>query len=194
MSEDEHSIQSIVESGLEMAGKQSKEIILRYISYKYGLDSSSLAKYKEEFSNYLREILGHSADLIIDRIDKYTNENKIARTSNFTMVQRSETADSSTLTDTEVLESKMHATVVQQQRQKTKEKKLTRISDNIQFVICDSCFWCATLLVSIREPRCLSCGIEIRSPVPIANNEKFTFEADTKRGISLSFSSYSPRK
>ena len=189
MSEDERSIQLIVESGLEMAGKQSKEIILRYLSYKYGLDSSSLAKYKEEFSNYLREILGHSAYMIIDRIDKYTNENKVTRTSNPNTVQRSETVDNSSLTATEVVEGNMHTTIVQHQRQKTREKKLTRISDNIQFVICDSCFWCATLLVSVHEPRCLSCGIEIRSPIPIANNEKFTFETNTKRGISLSFSS-----
>jgi hypothetical protein len=188
MSEDEQSIQSIVEAGLEMAGKQSKEIILRYISYKYGLDSYSLAKYKDEFANYLREILGHSADLIIDRIDKYTNENKTVKTSTPAAVQRSECTDNSSLVSTEVgREGKLQSRLVQQQ--KARDKKLSRISDNIHFVICDSCFWCATLLVSVYESRCVSCGREIRSPVPIANNERFTFEADTKRGISLSFSS-----
>jgi hypothetical protein len=62
-----------------------------------------------------------------------------------------------------------------------------RITDVIHFLICDNCFWCASILGEYYESKCLSCGSQIVSSVPVMSNEKFIVEVDKKRGISLSF-------
>lgn len=45
-------------SGLELVGRQAKDIIINYLDYKYGLTVDSVLSHKQEFDNYLREILG----------------------------------------------------------------------------------------------------------------------------------------
>jgi hypothetical protein len=67
------------------------------------------------------------------------------------------------------------------------DKKVQKVSNSANFVICDNCFWCASCLSGIYESKCLSCGRPIISATPIVRNETFMVEVDKKRGITLSF-------
>jgi hypothetical protein len=74
----------------------------------------------------------------------------------------------------------------------------TRISNEINFVLCQSCFWCASYLSSqtlsrmataedsllVKCPSCLEGSIE---SIPIAENENYRFAYDTKRGAVMEF-------
>lgn len=59
----------IIENALDLVGSESKNVILSYIQQKYDMDLNALAIYKDEFTNYLREVLGDSADLVISKIN-----------------------------------------------------------------------------------------------------------------------------
>ena len=60
------------------------------------------------------------------------------------------------------------------------------------FILCDSCYWCATYLDKTRIPgenRCPQCSAnnsELTS-FPIMSNESFTFDHNDKRGVELEF-------
>jgi len=60
------------------------------------------------------------------------------------------------------------------------------------FILCDSCYWCATYFDKTRTPVdniCLQCGAinnELTS-FPIMSNEAFTFDYNDKRGVELEF-------
>jgi hypothetical protein len=64
----------VIEVALELAGGESKKVILGYIQEKYGMDLDALARYRGEFANYLAEILGDSADIIVARINSALEE------------------------------------------------------------------------------------------------------------------------
>jgi hypothetical protein len=64
----------------------------------------------------------------------------------------------------------------------------TRISKRIRFVICNSCYWCASSFLdsSIKCPICESDrNVEV---IPISKNESFKISHDPKAGIILAFS------
>jgi predicted Zn-ribbon and HTH transcriptional regulator len=60
------------------------------------------------------------------------------------------------------------------------------------FILCDSCYWCATYFDKTRIPRenrCPQCDAnnnELTS-FPIMSNESFTFDYNDKRGVELEF-------
>ena len=60
------------------------------------------------------------------------------------------------------------------------------------FILCDSCYWCATYFDKTRIPghnRCPQCNAnnnELTS-FPIMSNESFTFDYNYKRGVELEF-------
>ncbi len=165
---------SIVESGLELVGRQAKEIIINYLKYKYGLTIDSLYTHKQEFYNYLHEILGESAGIIISRIDQFLGESQ--RDS----VQLPGKHGQSTVIGDDVVSvtiSTGGSNLVQ----------IQRLSHNISFLICDQCFWCASLLISNYQPKCQTCGHKILSAVPLAPNETFFIEIGPKRGVSIFF-------
>jgi hypothetical protein len=60
------------------------------------------------------------------------------------------------------------------------------------FILCDSCYWCATYFDKTRIPaenKCPQCNAnndELTS-FPIASNESFTFDHNDKRGVELEF-------
>jgi hypothetical protein len=66
----------------------------------------------------------------------------------------------------------------------------------VDFLICQSCFWCASYISPpiyrrMTEETIAKCPSCIRGNVeslPIAQNEKYRFEYDTKRGVSMEFS------
>jgi hypothetical protein len=69
-----HKTLQAVKDALELAGGESKQVILAYMQERYGMDLNALARYKDEFTNYLGEILGDSAEIISARIDKTLQE------------------------------------------------------------------------------------------------------------------------
>jgi len=60
------------------------------------------------------------------------------------------------------------------------------------FILCDSCYWCATYMDKNRIPgknRCPQCNAnnnELTS-LPIMSNESFAFDYNDKRGVELEF-------
>jgi hypothetical protein len=60
------------------------------------------------------------------------------------------------------------------------------------FILCDSCYWCATYFDKTRTPvdnTCPQCGAnnnELTS-FPIMSNESFTFDYNDKHGVELEF-------
>ena len=60
------------------------------------------------------------------------------------------------------------------------------------FILCDSCYWCATYFDKTRTPVnniCPQCGAnnnELTS-FPIMSNESFTFDYNDKHGVELEF-------
>jgi hypothetical protein len=75
---------------------------------------------------------------------------------------------------------------------------IRRISDQIFFLICQSCFWCASYISTVTAftakrrgdapptkcPICIEGNIESMS---INKNEVYKFDYDTKRGVVLEF-------
>ena len=69
------------------------------------------------------------------------------------------------------------------------------MSPKINFLICQSCFWCASCISSriykgVSEQTittCPSCTRGNIESLPIAQNEKYMFHYDTKRGITMEF-------
>ena len=73
--------------------------------------------------------------------------------------------------------------------------KKNEVTDKINFLICGSCFWCASFFNVYREvvskcPSCNSSGVE---SMPISHDEVYTFNHDPKRGVSLEFSKWRSR-
>jgi hypothetical protein len=71
----------------------------------------------------------------------------------------------------------------------------TRISEETYFLLCQSCFWCASYIspqihnrntkqVTTKCPYCIGGDIE---SLPIAENEEYRFGYDTKRGVTMEF-------
>jgi predicted Zn-ribbon and HTH transcriptional regulator len=75
---------------------------------------------------------------------------------------------------------------------------ISKTHDRIQssstpiFILCDSCYWCATYFDKTRIPIdniCPECGAnnsELTS-FPIASNESFTYSHNDRRGIEFEF-------
>jgi hypothetical protein len=71
----------------------------------------------------------------------------------------------------------------------------TGISDGIFFLICQSCFWCASDISTQYYKRytektitkCPFCNADNIESIPIAENEKYRFKYDTRRGITMTF-------
>ena len=65
----------------------------------------------------------------------------------------------------------------------------TRISDEIHFLLCQSCFWCASYYnYSEVVTRCPTCDSNSIESLPISNSEFYTFNHDRNRGVTLEFS------
>jgi hypothetical protein len=72
----------IIDKALMLAGKESKKLILDYIQERYKMDLRSLVRYKDEFTNYLQEMLGDSAEIITTRINQALEEYTQAQANN----------------------------------------------------------------------------------------------------------------
>jgi predicted Zn-ribbon and HTH transcriptional regulator len=60
------------------------------------------------------------------------------------------------------------------------------------FVLCDTCYWCATYFdktkipIDNNCPQCSANNNELTS-FPVVSNESFTFDYNDKRGVELEF-------
>jgi hypothetical protein len=71
----------------------------------------------------------------------------------------------------------------------------TGISNEIYFLICQSCLWCASYIFPLFYKRntkeiiskCPSCSSDKVESLPIAENEKYRFKYDTRRGNTMMF-------
>jgi hypothetical protein len=68
-----------------------------------------------------------------------------------------------------------------------KEKKYGSVEDI--FILCETCYWCATYFDKSRLPteKCPMClnDVEMSSFLPILHNEAFTFNYNHKLGVEL---------
>ena len=73
----------------------------------------------------------------------------------------------------------------------TVDVKREKHTDQIYFVICNSCYWCATYFgidVSLSSPLvCHGCGLHNTELMPISTDESFRIEYSPKRGMELEF-------
>ena len=87
--------------------------------------------------------------------------------------------------------SKQEASLINYNSQGLIDKIRDQLSPPI-FVLCDTCYWCATYRDKTRMPvdnTCPQCGSknsELTS-FPIISNEAFTFDYSDKRGVELEF-------
>ena len=59
-----------------------------------------------------------------------------------------------------------------------------------QFMLCNSCFWCASSCIhtdNIFIEKCPVCQNRIIEFLPISNNEMYKFNHNLRRGITLEF-------
>lgn len=94
-----------------------------------------------------------------------------------------ETLDSSA----EIIISKINQTLEHNNHAQKGAQQSKRISSDIRFLICNSCFWCASQLSSQFEPACPSCGQSITESIPILVNELYKFDCHPKHGVMLEF-------
>ena len=58
----------------------------------------------------------------------------------------------------------------------------------VQFMICDSCFWCASILANGSAiDRCPCCKSDMMELMPLTTGEAFRFDHSPKSGIVLEF-------
>jgi hypothetical protein len=75
------------------------------------------------------------------------------------------------------------------------KREYAGISDKIYFLICQSCFWCASYIYTqyyLRNTekiitKCPSCIADDIESIPIAENERYRFKHDARRGITMMF-------
>ena len=68
----------------------------------------------------------------------------------------------------------------------------TSLSSPPIFILCDTCYWCATYFDKTRIPvdnNCPQCNANSNelTSFPIMSNESFTFNYNDKRGVELGF-------
>jgi hypothetical protein len=62
-------------------------------------------------------------------------------------------------------------------------------TERINFLLCESCFWCASYFSNYRKvvSKCPTCSSNCLESMPISHNEVYTFNHDPKRGVTLGF-------
>jgi hypothetical protein len=70
----------------------------------------------------------------------------------------------------------------------TTGKVLIDTDKGVNFLLCPSCFWCASCLPPDSSfAKCPSCSERNIESIPIAENENYRFDNDKKRGITMEF-------
>ena len=71
----------------------------------------------------------------------------------------------------------------------SKEREVT---EEINFLLCESCFWCASYFSNYSEvvSKCPTCGNDNVESMPILHDEVYTSNHDPKRVVTLGFSKW----
>jgi hypothetical protein len=67
------------------------------------------------------------------------------------------------------------------------ESNAGRISKQVNFTLCGSCFWSASYLDGRGIERCPICKSDKVDSMPVAGNEMYSFDHDAKRGVIVDF-------
>ncbi|MDP9288431.1 MAG: hypothetical protein M3P08_09550 [Thermoproteota archaeon] len=87
----------------------------------------------------------------------------------------------------------LHATTAVASNEKTAASPIARISQKIDFLLCNSCFWCASYLnlrSSFGVIECPSCKENTIERMPLSANEVYLFDYNRVTGVILEFSNY----
>ena len=70
--------------------------------------------------------------------------------------------------------------------------KENEVTERINFLLCESCFWCASYFNNYRKvvTNCHICGSKKIESMPISHDEVHTSSHDPKRGVTLGFSKW----
>jgi hypothetical protein len=121
---------------------------------------------REVILSYIENRYGVERDSIAEHKDEFYNYLR-------------ETLDSSA----EIIISKINQALEQNNCAQKGAQQSKRISSDIRFLICNSCFWCASQLSSQFEQTCPSCGQCITESTSISVNELYKFDYHPEHGI-----------
>jgi len=87
----------------------------------------------------------------------------------------------------------LHANTAMDSNEKTAASPIARISKKIDFLLCNSCFWCASYL-NLRSGfgviECPSCKENTIEWMPLSANDVYLFDYNRVTGVILEFSNY----
>ena len=87
-------------------------------------------------------------------------------------------------------DTNLHAATAMASNEKT-SSPIARISNKIDFLVCNSCFWCASYLnlrssfIVVQCPLCKENAIEW---IPISANDAYSFDYNPVTGVIVEFS------
>jgi hypothetical protein len=86
----------------------------------------------------------------------------------------------------------LHASKAMASNEKTSAPPIARISKKIDFLLCNSCFWCASHLnLSIFGVNiCPSCKENTIERMSLSANDVYLFDYNQVTGVTLEFSNY----
>jgi hypothetical protein len=86
----------------------------------------------------------------------------------------------------------IHASTVIASNEKTSLPPIARISKKIDFLLCNSCFWCASYLnlSSFEVIECPSCKENTVERMSLSANDVYLFDYNRVTGVILEFSNY----
>ena len=89
-------------------------------------------------------------------------------------------------------DTNLHASTAMASNEKTSSSPIARISNKIDFLLCNSCFWCASYLNlrSFGVIDCPSCDENTIERMPLSANDVYSFDYDRISGVVLKFSNY----
>jgi len=86
-----------------------------------------------------------------------------------------------------------HVTTALASNEKMGASTIARISKKIDFLLCNSCFWCASYL-NLRSSfvviECPSCKENTIEWMPLSANDVYLFDYNRVTGVILEFSNY----
>jgi hypothetical protein len=89
----------------------------------------------------------------------------------------------------------LHANTASSSNEETAASPRARISKKIDFLLCNSCFWCASSLNlrSFGVTECPSCDENTIERMPLQENDVYSFDYNQVTGVILEFSTYNKR-
>jgi hypothetical protein len=86
----------------------------------------------------------------------------------------------------------LHANTATASNEKTAASSIGRISKKIDFLLCNSCFWCASYLNlrSFGVIQCPSCDENTIERMPLHANDVYSFDYNGVTGVVFEFSNY----